>query len=104
MASAVSDAFGLFGDGCDSDDDGLIAAPNLPPKPPPASMLQRVTVALSAEERRTRRFEPATVTAAAASLRTHGLVILPGLFDASVLEGLGDAAIQVPKSHPTPGQ
>lgn len=102
MASAVSDAFGLFGDGGDSDDDGLIAAPTLPPKPPPASMLQRVTVALSAEERRTRRFEPATVAAAAASLRTHGLAILPGLFDAAVLKGLGDAAIQVPNPTQPP--
>ena len=96
MASTVSGAFGLFGDGGDSDsDDGVIAAPKLPTKPTPASIIERVTVALSPEERRTQHFEPGTIAAAVANLRTHGLVILPDLFHGAVLEGLGDAAVQV---------
>ena len=97
MASSVSDAFGLFGDGGDSDDsdDGVIAAPKLPLKPTATSMIERATVAFSPLEQQSQHFEPDTVAAAAASLRTHGLVILPGLFDGAVLEGLGDAAVQV---------
>jgi hypothetical protein len=88
--SSLQEAFGVFGEDDDgSDDDIKGAAPAVSARVSQA----RITVHISQDEKTNNNFTSPTVAAIVACLRTHGVVILQGAFDADAMTGLGEAAV-----------
>jgi hypothetical protein len=89
---AVEQAFCVFGDDDDSgtDDESTVG---MKPRTVAPVTQRRLTVAISLTERETHQFTPSNIAAASACLRTHGMVILDGVFDVDAMAKLGEAAL-----------
>lgn len=84
--------FDIFGDSDESGDEIPGATSTVIPRPM-STLIDRVTVQLSGEERQSQTFSTETISKATSCLRVHGIVIIPQVFDKTSISKLGEAAL-----------